>query len=113
MIGIEAAPEDGAGKRPSLADRFADMAQAAYVKAGRGSLDLAGLHGTDIKGFVGAPRDAQGKEMGGEALQEAVAQAPVGGLGKVLGEGFEERSFETARRMNLGRPERDGLGRGE
>jgi hypothetical protein len=51
--------------------------------------------------------------MGGEALQEAVAQAPVGGLGKVLGEGFEERSFETARRMNLGRPERDGLGRGE
>ena len=58
MIGIEAAPEDGAGKRPSLADRFADMAQAAYVKAGRGSLDLAGLHGTDIKGFVGAPRDA-------------------------------------------------------
>jgi len=113
MLGIGAAPEDGGDKGTSLADRFAGMAQAAYVKAGRGSLDLAGLRGSDIKGFVGAPRDAQGKEMGGQALQEAVAQAPVGGLGKVLGEGFEERSFETARRMSLGKPEREGLGRGE
>ena len=55
MLGIGAAPEDGGDKGTSLADRFAGMAQAAYVKAGRGSLDLAGLRGSDIKGFVPNP----------------------------------------------------------
>lgn len=111
--------DDQEGGISKMAGKFADMAGQAYVKAGRGGLDALDLKGQDIKAFEGAPRGADGKALGGEALQESVSRSSQGGLGDVLGQNFENRSFEVARRMGLGmgvaagRGERDGLGLGE
>ncbi|MCC0004682.1 MAG: hypothetical protein H6872_05890 [Methylobacteriaceae bacterium] len=109
--------DDQEGGLSKMAGKFADMAGQAYLKAGRGGLDALELKGQDIKGFEGAPRGAEGKALGGEALQDAVSRSSVGGLGEVLGQNFENRSFEVARRMGMGigagRPERDGFGLGE
>lgn len=111
--------EENEGGISKMAGKFADMAGQAYLKAGRGGLDALDLKGRDIKAFEGAPRGADGQALGGEALQDAVSRSSQGGLGEVLGQNFENRSFEVARRMGLGmsvaagRNERDGFGLGE
>jgi hypothetical protein len=83
--------------KPGLASIFGALAQTAYVKAGRGGLDLAGLQGQDLKGFEGAPRGAEGRAMAAGEVQEAVSRSDVDGFETLLGRGFEERAFDLAR----------------